>query len=93
MNETHTHTHQGTSPLRVAQILILHSYKTLLEVARGFLTAKLNRRLLILQKLEQLHDHIDKRFLPPEYGGTAPVFSAKDWTASKIKQESVSSNQ
>eukprot|EP00299_Pterocystis_sp_00344_P017627 c8831_g1_i1.p1 GENE.c8831_g1_i1~~c8831_g1_i1.p1 ORF type:complete len:520 (+),score=125.48 c8831_g1_i1:14-1573(+) len=75
---------QGVVPMRVEQIFVLHCYKTLIEVARPFLTHKMNKRIVMLDRIDQLHQYIDKRFLPIDFGGDDKQ-TAKEWLAHVAK--------
>lgn len=58
-------------PCRQKKVVIINSPSfavTVIELAKSFLTEKLRKRIFCYKGTENLHNHIDKKLLPREYG-------------------------
>jgi hypothetical protein len=76
-------------PCRQKKVIIINSPSfavTLIEFAKSLLSEKLKKRIFCFKGIENLHNHIDKRILPKEYGGEgASVEDMKDEFKKTIK--------
>ncbi|XP_066263024.1 clavesin-2-like [Euwallacea similis] len=67
---------QNTTPMRHKANHFLNisaSAIKLIEFAIGLLNEKLKNRIFMYKSVEELHEKVDKKMLPKEYGGVVPL--------------------
>jgi hypothetical protein len=87
--KNHTQCILNAFPCRQKKVIIINSPSiavTLIEFAKSLVSEKLKKRIFCYKGTENLHNHIDKRILPKEYGGEGnPVEDMKNEFKKMIK--------